>query len=135
MKLMLLVVLVLTVACGKDKSSSSSNVFGSQYGVAQTAEAFVVMPRAGQAGQLYIEAGGRQYQLGQVQQQAQMVLQQMAQGMYQPYVINTQIVKFRCRVTATPSAYGYGGGVGYPNGGYQQPVNSNILDVQAIQPY
>jgi hypothetical protein len=128
--------LVLAVACGKDKkSNSSSNVFGNQIGVAQAVEGYVVMPVAGYGGQLYIEAGGRQYQLGQVSPQAGQVLNQMAQGMYRPSSQNSHIVKFRSRITAALSGYGYGNG-GYSVGGYQpQPTQSNMLDVQSIQPY
>ena len=91
------------------------------------------MPRAGQAGSLYIEAGGRQYSIGQMSQQAQMVLQQMAQGYYQPYSINNQIVKFRARITGSTGYYGTS--TGYYNSSYNQSYSSNVLNVTGLQPY
>lgn len=137
MKYLTLCLLILAAACGKDnKSSSSGNVFGSQYGVAQTVDGYVVMPRAGMGGTTYIEAGGRQYQIGQVSQMAQQTLMAMAQGQIQPTLINTQIVKFRSRITASTSMYGGGYGGAYPPTGYpQQPINTNMLDIQALQPF
>jgi hypothetical protein len=136
MKHLTLCLLILAAACGKDKSSSNSNVFGSQYGVAQTVDGYVVMPRLGMGGSPYIEAGGRQYQIGQISQMAHQTLMAMQSGQIQPTLINTQIVKFRSRITASTSMYGGGYGGGYPPSGYpQQPINTNMLDIQALQPF
>jgi hypothetical protein len=144
MKILLLAMLTLLVACGKDSDSkgSSKNVFGSSYGVPTTVDAVVVIPGT-QTSYPTIIAGGRTYQIGQGSSpQVWQQLNSMFYGQwpYPPVKQDSLGRYYRARVTASLSGYGgtysgvHGGtyGTGYPQTG---TVQSTTLDVQSVQGY
>ncbi len=127
--------LVLAFACGKNKSgdsSSSSSVFRS--GLSSCEKSLVIIPMSPSILPSVV-AGSRTYQVGQgTSQQAWQTLTMMYYGQagVQPYTQSASEKRYRATVCATPSTYGYGGYGGY---GGQQPINSNALDIQSLQPY
>jgi hypothetical protein len=132
MKLNLLftgLLVLLAVACGKDdKSSSSSNAFRSGLG---TDDGYVLIPVMG--GQPMIAAGGGTYQIQPMNQQVIQVINAMYSGQIQPYRVDSQFARFRARISGSLNQYS-GSVNGYSVGGYQPPVQSNVLYVQSIQP-
>jgi hypothetical protein len=127
--------LVLAVACGKKESNSSSgSAFRSGLG---TGDGFVLVPLAnGQpvpGSRPLIKAGGGTYQLQEMNQQVFDTVNAMYRGQIQYSKVDSQYAYFRVRVSGslTPNI----GNTGYSVGGYQpQPTQSNILYVQSIQP-
>jgi len=144
MKILFLAMLTLFVACGKnsDKKGSSSNVFGSSYGVPTTTAAVVVIPGT-QSSYPTIVAGGRTYQIGQgTAPQVWQSLNAMFYGQWPTPPIKQDSLGRYYQVTVTASLSGYSGntyggsyggtyGSGYPQTG---TIQSNTLDVQSIQP-
>ena len=128
--------LVFAVACGKDKKSSSGSSFRS--GVSSVEEGLVIIPNNYQVLPT-ISVGGRVYSISTyaTSQSAWQTLNMLfsGQGGYPPRSQDANSRTYRARITATLSVGGYGNN-GYSVGGYQpQPTQSNVLDVQSIQPY
>lgn len=138
MKTTLLVglMLVFSVACGKkDSSSSGSSAFRS--GVSATDEGLVIIPNNTQI-MPTISVSGRVYSISTygTSQSAWQTLNALYSGStgIPPRSQDANGRTYRARITASLSMGGYGQN-GYAAGGYQQPVQSNVLDVQSIQPY
>lgn len=132
MKIVLVCLVSLLVACGKKDKKNSSAAFSSQYGVSSCAKSLVIIPYQGNP---TINAKNVNYQIGQGSSQAAIqVIYAMYNGQIgvQPYTQTPTERHYRANVCGMLSSYG---GTGYSAGGYQQPVNSNMLDVQSIQPY
>ena len=130
--------LTLAFACGKknESGSSSSDGFSSRLGVSSCEKSIVIIPTSAQTlPSLVVDS--RTYQVGQgTSQQAWQTLTAMYYGQagVPPYSQTSQDRRYRATVCATPSSYGYGQS-GYSVGGYQQPANPYVLDIQSIQPY